>query len=206
MEIVLPELPFAYDALAPHISADTLFYHHDKHHAAYVAKLRDLVAGTDLEGQSLEEIILESARKPSQSSVFNNAAQIWNHSFYWQSLKPNGGGAPSGELRERIARSFGSYDYFYAEFLKQAMAHFGSGWAWLVLENNELRIITTADAMLPMVRGQHALMTCDLWEHAYYLDHQNRRVDYVEAFLKNLVNWDFAMRNLKIGYEQLVVA
>ena len=196
MTISLPDLPFAADALEPHISANTLGFHHGKHHAAYVANLNNLVAGTDLENKELEEIILAVAGDASKAGIFNNAAQVWNHSFYWNSMKPGGGGAPTGSIADKIAADFGSYEKFAEEFKTAGVTQFGSGWAWLVLDKGSLKITKTANADLPLAHGQKAILTADVWEHAYYLDFQNRRPDYLATFLDHLVNWDFANANL----------
>ena len=196
MTISLPDLPFAADALEPHISANTLGFHHGKHHAAYVANLNNLVAGTDLENKELEEIILAVAGDASKAGIFNNAAQVWNHSFYWNSMKPGGGGAPTGAIADKIAADFGSYEKFAEEFKTAGVTQFGSGWAWLVLDKGSLKITKTANADLPLAHGQKAILTADVWEHAYYLDFQNRRPDYLATFLDHLVNWDFANANL----------
>lgn len=196
MSLVHPELPYDSKALEPYISAETLSFHHGKHHKAYVDNGNKLIAGTDLEGLSIEEVIMKSAKDPSKAGVFNNAAQVWNHTFYWHSMKPNGGGKPSGKLAEKIDADFGSFDKFVEEFKTAAATQFGSGWAWLVEENGKLKVTKTPNADLPMAHGQKALLTCDVWEHAYYLDYQNRRPDYVATFLDKLVNWDFAAKNL----------
>jgi Fe-Mn family superoxide dismutase len=192
----LPELPYSLDALEPHISRNTLEFHYGKHHAAYVTNLNNLVAGTDLEDQSLEATILAVAGDAGKAGVFNNAAQVWNHSFYWQGIKPNGGGKPSGALAARIDADFGSFDAFKEQFKAAGATQFGSGWAWLVLDNGVLKITKTANADLPLAHGQKALLTMDVWEHAYYLDYQNRRPDYMTTFLDKLVNWDFVAANL----------
>jgi Fe-Mn family superoxide dismutase len=190
MAITLPELPYAQDALEPHISANTLSYHHGKHHNAYVTNLNNLIEGTELAGKTLEEII-----QASSGGVFNNAAQVWNHTFYWNSLSPNGGGQPSGALADKIAEDFGSYDAFKEAFAKAAATQFGSGWAWLVLENGTLKITQTGNADTPLVKGQTPLLTIDVWEHAYYLDYQNKRPDYITTFVEKLANWEFAAQN-----------
>ena len=192
----LPELPYSLDALEPHISRNTLEFHYGKHHAAYVTNLNNLVAGTDLEDQSLEATILAVAGDAGKAGIFNNAAQVWNHSFYWQGIKPNGGGKPSGALAARIDADFGSFDAFKEQFKAAGATQFGSGWAWLVLDNGVLKITKTANADLPLAHGQKALLTMDVWEHAYYLDYQNRRPDYMTTFLDKLVNWDFVAANL----------
>jgi Fe-Mn family superoxide dismutase len=192
----LPELPYALDALEPHISRATLEFHHGKHHNAYVNNLNNLVAGSELEGKSLEETILAVAGDASKAGVFNNAAQVWNHSFYWQGLKAGGGGSPSGVLAEKINADFGSFEAFVEQFKAAGATQFGSGWAWLVLEDGTLKVTKTANADLPLAHGQTALLTMDVWEHAYYLDYQNRRPDYITTFLDKLVNWDFVAANL----------
>lgn len=196
MTFKLPDLPYAGDALEPHISAETLSFHHGKHHNAYVTKLNDALPGSGFEGKSLEDIILATAGDASKAGVFNNAAQIWNHTFFWHSMKPAGGGAPTGELAEKIDQAFGSLDNFKKEFANAAATQFGSGWAWLVEENGELKIVKTGNAETPITNGQKPLLTIDVWEHAYYLDFQNKRPDYISTFLKSLVNWDFAAQNL----------
>lgn len=200
MAFTLPTLPYSKEALEPHISSKTLAFHHGKHHAGYINNLNNLIAGTDLENASLEEIILATAKDPSKGGIFNNAAQTWNHTFYWYSLKPKGGGQPQGELASRIEKDFGSFENFFKEFKQAGATQFGSGWAWLVVEEGTLKITKTPNADLPMVHGQTALLTCDVWEHAYYLDYQNRRPDYIEVFLTSLVNWDFALENLKKAF------
>ena len=192
MAIELPTLPYAMDGLAPHISPETLEYHHGKHHAAYVANVNKMIEGTPNAGKSLEDII-----QSADGGLFNNAAQVWNHSFYWRCMKPGGGGDPSGALLEAVNGAFGSVADFKQKFKEAAMGQFGSGWAWLVKgSDGKLQITKTANADLPMKHGQTALLTCDVWEHAYYLDYQNRRPDYVQAFIDNLINWDFVAANL----------
>lgn len=196
MTFTLPELPYAQNALEPHITANTLSFHYGKHHQAYVTNLNNLVKDTPLAGKSLEEVIMDSAKDSSKAGIFNNAAQVWNHTFYWNSMKPNGGGAPKGKLADKITKDFGSYDKFVEAFKQAAATQFGSGWAWLVLDGDTLKVTKTGNADLPMAHGQKALLTIDVWEHAYYLDFQNRRPDYVTTFLDKLVNWDFAEKNL----------
>jgi Fe-Mn family superoxide dismutase len=196
MAFTLPPLPYEKDALEPHISAHTLNFHYGKHHQGYVDNLNKLIAGSDLVSKNLEEVIYLSARDPSKVGIFNNAAQVWNHTFYWNSLKKGGGGRPKGELLERITRDFGDYEAFKEAFKQAAVTQFGSGWAWLIEEKGTLKVTKTGNADLPMIHGQRALLTCDVWEHAYYLDYQNRRADYLEIFLQSLVNWDFALENL----------
>jgi Fe-Mn family superoxide dismutase len=196
VSITLPELPYAQDALEPVISMNTLSLHHGKHHKAYVDKTNELIQSTPLEGKKLEEVIKTAASDPAQKVLFNNAAQVWNHTLYWNSMKPGGGGVPRGELAKLIDRDFGSFDDFKKEFKQAGATQFGSGWAWLVLDGDKLKITKTADADLPLVHNQKALLTADVWEHAYYLEYQNRRLDYLTAFLEKLVNWDFAEKNL----------
>lgn len=191
MPFELPQLPFAMDALAPHISKETLEYHYGKHHAAYVNKLNGLVVGTEFENMSLEEIIQKSS-----GGVFNNAAQIWNHTFYWHSLSPQGGGEPTGELAEKVTADFGSFDALKETFTKAALTQFGSGWAWLVKDDNgKLSVCATANADTPLTDGKTPLLTCDVWEHAYYIDTRNARAEYLKNFWA-LANWDFAASNL----------
>jgi Fe-Mn family superoxide dismutase len=191
MAFELPALPYAPDALAPHISAETLEFHHGKHHKAYVDKLNELIAGTEWESKSLEEII-----KGSDGVLFNQAGQHWNHSFYWNCMSPDGGGQPSGDLADKIGSAFGSYDTFAEEFTAAAMGQFGSGWAWLVDTGEGLAIQKTPNADLPLNHDTKALLTIDVWEHAYYIDFRNRRPDYIKTFLESLVNWDFVASNL----------
>jgi Fe-Mn family superoxide dismutase len=193
MAFTLPPLPYDKTALAPHISGETLDYHYGKHHQAYVTNLNKLVEGKPEASKSLEEVILSS-----EGGVFNNAAQIWNHTFYWQSMKPNGGGLPTGDLADAINRDFGSFEKFAEEFTTAATTQFGSGWAWLVLgKDKKLAVTKTPNADLPLKHGQKALLTIDVWEHAYYIDFRNQRPKYIETFLKNLANWDFALANLR---------
>lgn len=190
MAFELPSLPYAQDALEPHYSANTLSFHHGKHHAAYVTKLNELIAGSDHEGKPLEEIIASST-----GGLFNQAAQVWNHSFFWSSMKPGGGGRPDGALAEAINAAFGSFEAFKEQFKAAGVGQFGSGWVWLVKDDGALKIVTTANAETPLTEGQVPLLTCDVWEHAYYLDYQNRRPDFIQSFLDNLANWDFAAAN-----------
>ncbi|MHB8138913.1 MAG: superoxide dismutase [Smithellaceae bacterium] len=196
MAVNLPQLPYEKGALAPYISANTLEFHYGKHHKTYVDNLNKLVAATDLEGKTLEEIIAIAAKDSSKTGIFNNAAQVWNHSFYWQCLKPQGGGAPTGAVAAKINAAFGTYDKFVEELKNAGVTQFGSGWAWLVLEGNDLKITKTPNADTPLAHGQKALLTIDVWEHAYYLDYQNRRPDYLVAVIQNLINWDFVNANL----------
>ncbi len=204
MPFTLPELPYAQDALEPHISADTLSFHYGKHHQAYVTNLNKLVEGTELESAnlSLEDIIKVSAKDADKKGIFNNAAQVWNHTFYWNSMKPGGGGEPEGELADMINASFGSLDKFKEEFKNAGATQFGSGWAWLVLEGAQLKIVKTPNAELPLTQGKPPLLTMDVWEHAYYLDYQNKRPEYMDVFLNSLVNWDFAAENLQKAQAQ----
>jgi len=192
MAIVLAELPYPKDALEPHISATTLDFHHGKHHNAYVTNTNKLIEGTDLDHSTLETIIKVSAADPSKAGLFNNAAQVFNHTCYWQSMSPEGGGPPTGLIEEKINARYGSYEKFAEEFKAAGATHFGSGWAWLVLEKGKLQIVKTANADTPIAHDQLPLLTVDVWEHAYYLDYQNRRPDYLNTFLEKLVNWDFA--------------
>ena len=186
MAIELPALPYDRTALEPHISAETIDYHYSKHHQTYVTNLNNLIAGTEFESADLETIV-----RKSQGGLFNNAAQVWNHTFYWNCLKPNGGGAPTGKLAEAIDDAFGSFDAFKAEFSKTAIGTFGSGWAWLVQRaDGSLALVSTSNAATPLTGADKPLLTCDVWEHAYYVDYRNARPKYVEAFW-NLVNWDF---------------
>jgi Fe-Mn family superoxide dismutase len=196
MAYQLPTLPFDYTALEPCISKSTLEFHHDKHHAAYVNNFNNAVAGTDLDSKSLEEVITVTATNPSQAGIFNNAAQAWNHSFYWQCMKPSGGGTPSGSLADKIKADFGSFDKFVEAFKTAGATQFGSGWAWLVLDHGTLKVTKTSNADNPLTAGQTPLLTMDVWEHAYYLDYQNKRPDYINDFLGKLVNWDFVAENL----------
>ena len=191
MAFQLPELPYERDALEPHISRETLDYHYGKHHNTYVVKLNGLVEGTELESKSLEEII-----KTSEGGIFNNAAQVWNHTFYWNCLSPEGGDKPSGELAAAIDKAFGSYDEFVAKFSDMAVNNFGSSWTWLVKNTDgSLEIVNTSNAGTPLTGDQKPLLTCDLWEHAYYIDYRNLRPDYLKAFWA-LVNWEFVAANL----------
>lgn len=196
MSHTLPSLPYEISALEPHISQKTLEFHHGKHHNAYVTNLNKLIDGTDLADKSLEEIISASAGDSSKAGIFNNAAQVWNHTFYWNSMKPNGGGKPSGDIAAKIDASFGSYDKFAEEFSTAGATQFGSGWAWLIADGDQLKITKTANADTPIAHGQKPLLTMDVWEHAYYLDFQNARPKYISTFLESLVNWDFASANL----------
>ena len=197
MAITLPALPYEANALEPYITANTLSFHHGKHHQTYVTNLNNLIQGGELADKTLEEIILAVANEPEKIGIFNNAAQVWNHTFYWNSMKKGGGGAPTGAIASKINEDFGSYEAFVDAFKNAGLTQFGSGWAWLVLDGGKLKITKTANADTPMAHGQKAILTVDVWEHAYYLDYQNRRADYLDLFLKHLVNWDFANANLK---------
>ncbi len=190
MPFTLPPLPYDKNALAPHISAETLEFHHGKHHNAYVTNLNKLLEGKPEANKSLEEVIMSS-----DGGVFNNSAQVWNHTFYWNSMKPKGGGEPTGDLAAAIAKDFGSYAKFKEEFTGAGTSQFGSGWAWLVLEGGKLKVTKTGNADLPMKHNQKALLTMDVWEHAYYIDYRNLRPKYIETFLTSLVNWEFAAQN-----------
>ena len=195
MAFELPTLPYAQDALEPHVSAKTLSFHHGKHHQAYINKTNELVAGTELEGKSIEEVIA-AAKSSGNQTLFNQSAQVWNHTFFWNCMTPNGGGKPSGAVAEAIEKSFGSYDEFATKFKNMAVGNFCTGWTWWVKTANGVEITNTDDGDTPLVKdGQTPLLTIDVWEHAYYLDYQNRRPDFVQAFLDNLVNWDFVNQN-----------
>lgn len=191
MAFELPALPYAMDALAPHISQETLEYHYGKHHQTYVTNLNNLTEGTDDANASLEDIIGKA-----EGGLFNNAAQVWNHTFYWSSMKPGGGGAPSGAAADAINGAFGSYDSFREEFVKAATTQFGSGWAWLVDDGSGLKIMQTSNADLPMKHSAKALLTIDVWEHAYYIDFRNARPNYINTYMDSLLNWDFVNANL----------
>ena len=194
---VLPPLPYAQDALGPVISANTISFHYGKHHKAYVDNLNKLAAGTEFAGMPLEKIIAGTAGKADKAAIFNNASQAWNHTFYWNSLTPNGGGEPPAALKTKIEVSFGTADACKKELATAATTQFGSGWAWLVLDGDKLKVIKTSNADSPLTKGMKPLLTIDVWEHAYYLDYQNRRVDYVNAVLDKLINWNFAAENFK---------
>jgi Fe-Mn family superoxide dismutase len=200
MAFELPPLPYSKDALEPHTSARTLEFHHDKHHAAYVTNLNNLVKDTPLASKSLEEVIHATAKDESKAGIFNNAAQVWNHTFFWHCMKPKGGGNPSGDLAQAIDKAFGDLAKFKEQFKQAAVTQFGSGWAWLVLDQGALKISKTPNAVNPMSQGQTALLTVDVWEHAYYLDYQNRRPDFVQTFLDHLVNWDYVAKNLSSAH------
>lgn len=191
----LPELPFAKNALEPHMSAETFDYHHGKHHNAYVVKANELIQGTGLEDLPLEDVVRQAKAK-GLGPLFNNVGQHFNHSFFWQCMKPQGGGEPTGALLEKINASFGSFDKFKEDFVNGGIGQFGSGWVWLVENGGKLEIVKTANAETPLTEGKKPLLVCDVWEHAYYIDFQNRRPDFLKSFLENLVNWDFVASNL----------
>ena len=193
MAFELPPLPWAEDALEPVYSARTVSFHYGKHHKAYVDKLNELAAGTPYADMKLEDIIKDTAGKADKAGVFNNSAQVWNHTFFWHSMKPGGGGKPEGELAVKIDATWGGFDKFVEAFVAAAVGRFGSGWAWLVLEGGELKIVTTPNAETPLTTGAKALLTVDVWEHAYYLDYQNLRPKYVQAFFDSLADWDEAL-------------
>ena len=197
MAIKLPELPYGKNELAPHISANTIDFHYGKHHNTYVVNLSKLIEGTELEDESLDNIIMRTFGDLEKSGVFNNAAQVWNHSFYWQCIKPDGGGVPTGAIKDKINADLGGYEKFAELFKNAGLTQFGSGWAWLILNADKLEIMKTPNADTPMAHGFKPLLTVDVWEHAYYLDYQNRRGDYLDAFLAYLVNWDFVSSQLE---------
>lgn len=195
----LPALPYAENALEPVITAKTLSFHYGKHHQGYVDKLNKLIADTNYADLSMEQIIAKAAGKPKKTAIFNNAAQVWNHTFYWQSLTPKGGGEPPAALKQRIEAAFGSVDACKKELASAAVSQFGSGWAWLVLKGGKLKVVKTANAEVPLTMDMKPLLVIDVWEHAYYLDYQNRRADYVNAVLDKLLNWEFALQNANSG-------
>ena len=196
MTITLPGLPYEKDALEPHINSRTLDFHHGKHHNAYVTNLNKLIEGTDLASETIEDIINKTVNDDDKAGIFNNAAQVWNHTFYWKSMKPNGGGLPTGNIANKIDADFGGYDNFIEQFKNAGLTQFGSGWAWLVMKNGKLEMMKTSNADTPIAHGVEPLLTVDVWEHAYYLDYQNKRGDYLDAFIKNLINWDSVNSNL----------
>ncbi|MEO5375980.1 MAG: superoxide dismutase [Alphaproteobacteria bacterium] len=198
MAFELPPLPYDRTALEPYISARTLEFHHGKHHQTYVTNLNNLLKDSPLASKSLEEVMTAVAGDADKVGIFNNAAQVWNHTFFWNCMKPGGGGVPTGEIKARIDAAFGSFDKFKEEFKTAATTQFGSGWAWLAVGVNDgvLKVSKSSNADLPLRHAQRPLLTCDVWEHAYYLDYQNRRADFVQAFLDHLVNWDFVAENL----------
>jgi Fe-Mn family superoxide dismutase len=196
MAYELPTLPYEYTALEPYVSKGTLEFHHDKHHAAYVTKYNAAIEGTEFASQPIEAVIKATAGDAAKSGIFNNGAQAWNHTFYWNSMKPQGGGMPTGEIAKKIDADFGSYDKFVEAFKTAGATQFGSGWAWLVLDGGTLKVTKTLNADNPLTSNQTPLLTMDVWEHAYYLDYQNKRPDYISAFLSHLVNWEFVNKNL----------
>jgi Fe-Mn family superoxide dismutase len=190
MAFELPDLPYPYDALEPYMSSRTLHLHHDKHHQTYVTNLNNLIEDTDLKRASLEEIVQASAKDPAKAAIFNNAGQHWNHNLFWRVMTKGGGGAPGGELAKRIDDAFGSFETFKEQFKTAAVTQFGSGWGWLALDGDTLKVLKTPNGANPLVEGMTPLLGVDVWEHAYYLDYENRRPEYVAAFLNHLVNWD----------------
>jgi superoxide dismutase, Fe-Mn family len=197
MLITLPDLPYPKDALEPTISARTLEFHHGKHHKAYVDNTNKLIEGTDLANADIETIVKKAVGDASKVGLFNNSAQVWNHTFFWNCMKPNGGGQPTGSILDKIKSDLGGYDKFVEEFKNAGATQFGSGWAWLVLKDGKLQVTKTANADTPMAHGVKPLLVVDVWEHAYYLDYQNRRPDYLTAFVDKLINWDFVNSCLK---------
>ena len=196
MAYTQPALPYDNTALEPHISKSTLEFHYGKHHAAYITNYNKAVEGTELDSKPIEEVIKAIAGDASKAGIFNNAAQAWNHTFYWNSIKPNGGSTPTGALADKINADFGSFEKFVEAFKQAGATQFGSGWAWLVLDNGTLKVTKTSNAGNPLTEGQVPLLTMDVWEHAYYLDYQNKRPDYIDTFITKLINWDFAAANL----------
>jgi superoxide dismutase, Fe-Mn family len=201
MPFELPPLPYAEDALEPYISATTLQFHHGRHHKTYVDTLNRLVVEHSLEDESLEQLIASTYHDETKMAVFNNAGQVWNHSFFWRCMAKDGGGEPGGDLAKALKQDFGGFGKFVEEFQTAATSQFGSGWAWLVFDAGKLRVIRTPNAVGPVAGGQAALLTIDVWEHAYYLDYQNRRADFVKAFVENLINWDFVAENFAKAQE-----
>ena len=196
MSFELPSLPYANDALAPYMSAETLDFHHGKHHQTYVTNLNNLIKDTHLQNSSLEEIVVKSAKETSMAGIFNNAGQHWNHILFWQCMKPNGGGAIPSELEKKLNEDFGSIDKFKEAFIQAGTTQFGSGWAWLAVNNGKLVVTKSANASNPLVDGMKPILGCDVWEHSYYIDYRNKRPDYLKAFLDNLVNWEFVASQL----------
>ena len=196
MTFELPSLPYASDALAPYMSAETLDFHHGKHHQTYVTNLNNLVKDSDMQDASLEDIVIKSSKDASMAGIFNNAGQHWNHILFWQCMKPNGGGAMPSELENRISSDFGSVDQFKEAFVQAGTTQFGSGWAWLAIDNGKLIVTKSANASNPLVEGMKPILGCDVWEHSYYIDYRNKRPDYLKAFLDNLVNWEFVSSQL----------
>ena len=196
MTFELPSLPYASDALAPYMSSETLDFHHGKHHQTYVTNLNNLVKDSDMQDASLEDIVIKSSKDASMAGIFNNAGQHWNHILFWQCMKPNGGGAMPSELEKRISSDFGSVDQFKEAFVQAGTTQFGSGWAWLAIDNGKLVVTKSANASNPLVEGMKPILGCDVWEHSYYIDYRNKRPDYLKAFLDNLVNWEFVSSHL----------
>ena len=196
MSFELPSLPYANDALAPYMSAETLDFHHGKHHQTYVTNLNNLIKDTDLQNSSLEEIVVKSSKDSSMAGIFNNAGQHWNHILFWQSMKPNGGGSIPSELEKKLNEDFGSVDKFKEAFIQAGTTQFGSGWAWLAVNNGKLVVTKSANASNPLVDGMKPILGCDVWEHSYYIDYRNKRPDYLKAFLDSLVNWEFVASQL----------
>ena len=192
----LPSLPYASDALAPYMSSETLDFHHGKHHQTYVTNLNNLVKDTDMQDSSLEEIVVKSSKDPSMAGIFNNAGQHWNHILFWQCMKPNGGGSMPSELERRITSDLGGIDQFKEAFIQAGITQFGSGWAWLAIDNGKLVVTKSPNASNPLVDGMKPILGCDVWEHSYYIDYRNKRPDYLKAFLDSMVNWEFVASQL----------
>ncbi len=196
MTFELPSLPYASDALAPYMSSETLDFHHGKHHQTYVTNLNNLVKDTDMQNSSLEEIVVKSSKDPSMAGIFNNAGQHWNHILFWQCMKPNGGGSMPSELESRITSDLGGIDQFKEAFIQAGITQFGSGWAWLAIDNGKLVVTKSPNASNPLVNGMKPILGCDVWEHSYYIDYRNKRPDYLKAFLDSMVNWEFVASQL----------
>jgi Fe-Mn family superoxide dismutase len=196
MTFELPNLPYASDALAPYMSSETLDFHHGKHHQTYVTNLNNLVKDTDMQDSSLEEIVVKSSKDPSMAGIFNNAGQHWNHILFWQCMKPNGGGSMPSELESRITSDLGGIDQFKEAFIQAGITQFGSGWAWLAIDNGKLVVTKSPNASNPLVDGMKPILGCDVWEHSYYIDYRNKRPDYLKAFLDSMVNWEFVASQL----------
>ncbi len=196
MTFELPSLPYASDALAPYMSSETLDFHHGKHHQTYVTNLNNLVKDTDMQDSSLEEIVVKSSKDPSMAGIFNNAGQHWNHILFWQCMKPNGGGSMPSELESRITSDLGGIDQFKEAFIQAGITQFGSGWAWLAIDNGKLIVTKSPNASNPLVDGMKPILGCDVWEHSYYIDYRNKRPDYLKAFLDSMVNWEFVASQL----------
>ena len=196
MTFELPSLPYASDALAPYMSSETLDFHHGKHHQTYVTNLNNLVKDTDMQDSSLEEIVVKSSKDPSLAGIFNNAGQHWNHILFWQCMKPNGGGSMPSELESRITSDLGGIDQFKEAFIQAGITQFGSGWAWLAIDNGKLVVTKSPNASNPLVDGMKPILGCDVWEHSYYIDYRNKRPDYLKAFLDSMVNWEFVASQL----------